>query len=382
MSMKAFMWLILTKVLKLYTLLPIENNKIIFISYGGNQYSCNPKYISDFIISKYPSRYNIIWAFKDPKNHSVLEHRGIKKVSVKSFEFIKEYYTSKVVVINDMPPPFLEKRKKQFAIQTWHGGGAYKKVGRSAEVYSEATLRRVTNNTKNIDLYLSSCEKFTEEFVRDTCLYDGEVLEKGMPRNDFLINQTRAKNKVRKVYNIPHDNVVVLYAPTFREQFNSETYNIDFIKLCETIERKYKRKCTILHRVHHKIRESHKFVFESNQLIDVSQYLDMQEILYDTDILITDYSSSMWDFSLMYKPCFIFATDIEDYRQERDFHTPIKEWPFPIASNNKELSSNINSFDKAKYDIDVKNHHESLGNFETGHATEAVVEYIIKALDN
>ena len=132
-----------------------------------------------------------------------------------------------------------------------------------------------------------------------------------------------------------------------------------------------------MYRFHHKIKESQAINLKSERLVDVSQYPDMQEILYDADILITDYSSTMWDFSLMFKPCFIYATDLECYRNERDFYTPIEQWPFPVASNNNDLINNIIEFDKIKYDSDVKTHHQLLGNFESGHATESVVKYIL-----
>lgn len=102
----------------------------------------------------------------------------------------------------------------------------------------------------------------------------------------------------------------------------------------------------------------------------MSLYPDMQELLCATDILITDYSSCMWDFSLMYKPCFIYANDLEEYKIERNFHTPIKEWPFPLSINNDELIKNINDFDNNKYIKKVKEHHEKLGSYENGQASK------------
>ena len=114
----------------------------------------------------------------------------------------------------------------------------------------------------------------------------------------------------------------------------------------------------------------------TEQVIDASSYPDMQELLCAADVLITDYSSSMWDMSLTGKPCFIYATDIADYQQERDFYTPINEWPFPIAQNNQELASVIQNFDEQKYAADVQHHHDALGSCETGHASQTVGDFI------
>ena len=107
----------------------------------------------------------------------------------------------------------------------------------------------------------------------------------------------------------------------------------------------------------------------------------MQELLCAADILITDYSSCMWDFSLMYKPCFIYATDIDQYKQERDFYTPMSEWPFPIATNTDELINNILNFNQEEYVEKVKQHHKALGSFEDGHACERVCKLIEDIID-
>ena len=375
--MKPLVWTFLRKILKLFLVLPIQQNKILFMSFGGNQYSCSPKYISEYISKYYPDKFTTVWAFKQPDKHSELKSKGIKIVSVNSINFIKHFYTSKIIVTNDNLYPFLEKRKEQIGIQTWHGGGAYKKVGRNTKLYSKNASRQLTSSMKNMNLYLSSCKSFNQFLIRDAFSYEGEILEEGLPRNDFLINQNGIKNKVRDTYCIPYSHVVILYAPTFRNNFNSDTYNIDYATLRENVKMKYNKECTILYRFHHKIKESQAINLKSERLVDVSQYPDMQEILYDADILITDYSSTMWDFSLMFKPCFIYATALECYRNERDFYTPIEQWPFPVASNNNDLINNIIEFDKIKYDSDVKTHHQLLGNFESGHATESVVKYIL-----
>lgn len=116
--------------------------------------------------------------------------------------------------------------------------------------------------------------------------------------------------------------------------------------------------------------------FSDHKVFDVTNYPDMQELLCAADILITDYSSCMWDFSLMYKPCFIYATDIEQYKQERDFYTPMSEWPFPIATNTDELINNILNFNQEEYVQKVKQHHKALGSFEDGHASERICKLI------
>ena len=105
-------------------------------------------------------------------------------------------------------------------------------------------------------------------------------------------------------------------------------------------------------------------------IINASQYPDIQELLCAADILITDYSSCIWDFSFTFKPCFIYAPDLKKYQDEQGFYTPIEDWPFPLAKTNQQLMENIIVFDDEKYKQAVKKHHADLGSYETGTACE------------
>jgi CDP-glycerol glycerophosphotransferase len=116
----------------------------------------------------------------------------------------------------------------------------------------------------------------------------------------------------------------------------------------------------------------------SKTVISVSDYPDMQELLCATDVLITDYSSCMWDFSFTYKPCFLYAPDLEEYKEARSFYTQPKEWPFSIAESNEQFIENIKNFDKETYEQAVKRHHYNLGSYETGTATEQLCNILFK----
>ena len=75
----------------------------------------------------------------------------------------------------------------------------------------------------------------------------------------------------------------------------------------------------------------------------------MQELLCVSDVLITDYSSVMFDFSLSKKPCFLFATDIDDYKNDRNFYFDFRELPFLLAESNDSLAENILDFNLKSY---------------------------------
>lgn len=102
----------------------------------------------------------------------------------------------------------------------------------------------------------------------------------------------------------------------------------------------------------------------------------MQELIAVTDVAITDYSSWIYDFVLLRKPGFIFATDIGKYNNERGFYYPLEETPFPIAKNNDELIKNILTFENEGYQERVESFLIDKGCYEDGHASERVAELI------
>lgn len=99
---------------------------------------------------------------------------------------------------------------------------------------------------------------------------------------------------------------------------------------------------------------------------------------YISDVLITDYSSSIWDFSLMEKPCFLFMPDYNEYIDEREFYTPIQDWPYPASFSMEDLEDKIIKYDHEIAKKRILNHHIKLGICESGMASEIVGKEIVK----
>lgn len=343
----------------------VHPKRILFTSFNGKGYFCNPKYICEQLEKQ--GSYDIIWVLNE-KDGSL----KTKTVKFMSLEYFYVYLSSKVIITNQGFKSFVPKPSGQIRIETWHGGGAYKKT--DLAIVKDKFLRyKYKVAGKDIDYYVSSCEIFSKIMSYAQCVDLRKFLPYGMPRNDVLLNKKLRLdiNKyIRKQYAIGERIKVILYAPTWRDDGRS----LDVDDLCKCVQQlnKENNSYLLLYRAH----LGDNIKCELDDAIDVSDYPDMQELLCAADILITDYSSCMWDFSLMYKPCFIFATDIAKYKQERDFYTPMSEWPFPIASNNEELVNNILNFNEADYIEKVKQHHKALGSYEDGHACERVCKLI------
>jgi CDP-glycerol glycerophosphotransferase len=128
---------------------------------------------------------------------------------------------------------------------------------------------------------------------------------------------------------------------------------------------------------------SHHFFnipFGLSNVVDVTPYPDMQELLCACDFFVTDYSSCMWDFSLTNKPGFLYVPDLEIYERERSFYTPIESWPYPFARTNDELVEIIKNYDAGCARKKIENHLNSMGSFEHGNASEILTDKIVKML--
>ena len=299
----------------------------------------------------------------------------------KSLEYLYYVMTSKVYVDNAEFWSILKFRPEQMVLETWHGGGAYKRVGGHRIDVNAREQQHAVEKMNKITLFLSSSKAFTDFVIRDAYQYRGEVLECGLPRNDDLLHMDLdAAHRVRQTLSIPDGANVLLYAPTFRNSHSLDLYDVDFALLKAALERKFGGEWIIVLRMHYYLADK-AMASQAPFLRNATDYPDMQDLLQCADVLLTDYSSCMWDFSLMHKPCFLYARDISAYRGERDFYTPIEDWPFPLASNNDELAQVIADFDEDTYRAAVDRHHEELGSTESGTAARQCAERIVEFLN-
>ncbi len=355
-------------------ILPSKKNRIVFIP-SNEHYYCNLKYIDQFL-RKEKADVEIIWGRKQAGDASYPGE--VECLSRYSLSFLRYFCTASVVLFNDGLPSWLEKREGQVWINTWHGGGAYKKIDAAfLKNPNKWQKLRAYHTFNKIDDVVSSCSRFTDSFKKDTGIHP-DFLSIGMPRNDIFFDESRmnqAAQAVRARYKVSKDIGIVMYAPTFRD--NGIKLDLDVNELLQSLEKRFHKKFILFVRSHpHVAKDIFEGAENQKDVIDVSEYVDMQELLCAADVLITDYSSSMWDYSLTGRPCFIYANDLVQYKKERNFHTPITDWPFPMAERNTELQQLILRFDEKKYSRDLERHHRELGSYESGSASAQICRLI------
>ena len=362
----------------------IKQNKVFFMAYHGKGYVCNPKYITEYILkTNSKSKLEIIWLCSNKDDCNYLNSLGIKTISnLYSFQTLKALLTSKIIIDNYLPVHYYTRRNEQIYIQTWHGGGCYKTNGITVDYINPLTKKAILYAANQISYFISSCKIFSEEAIRKGFGYTGEVLEIGMPRNDILINNNSIeiiKKKVRQEYHIPEHASIILYAPTFRDKKNNcmfDDLKLNINELLKSCNKKWGGTWVLLVRGH-----CCQDLKSINNAIDASFYPDIQELLLVSDVLISDYSSTIWDFSFTYKPCFLFCPDIDNYRNNRNFHRDIFSWRFPIAKNNIELFELIKNFSQSDFYNNMVLHHNEYGSFEKGNACSIVSNIVVRNIN-
>ncbi len=152
---------------------------------------------------------------------------------------------------------------------------------------------------------------------------------------------------------------------------------MDYGRLKGNLEKRFGGQWTILVRLHpSNLPEADGFFGRDAQIVNATYYGDMQGLLAACDVLVTDYSSSMFDFSLKGKPCFLYATDVGRYRRERGCYFEFEGLPFPLAQSDGQLEGNILSFDEKKYREGLERLFASLGYGENGNSSELAADYI------
>ena len=366
-------------VLHIFWFVPIKRKLIIFNSYQGSQYSCSPKYLYKYFKDHFGDEFTYIWILNSVNTHKDLENiKTIKFLSLKYFYYV---CICNVYITNVFVEPFIPKRNKQIFINTWHGGGAYKGnsdvfMNNKAYIFKNKMRNKITN------YYLASCQAIIEAWVKDFNFEKYKFLPTGLPRNDIFFNCTdNIKDNVKTAIGLERNKKVLLYCPTWRYLGRNQSENIDINfnirEILMVAKERFGNDFIFLFRGHHCMKD---MVIDDCNIIDVSNYSDMQEILLITDFMINDYSSSQWDYALSNKPGLLYVPDLEEYEKFQHFFTPIKDWPYDLAFTPKELIEKIKNYNEKKSKLKIEAHLSKLGNFDKGMACKLVADMILKEI--
>ena len=202
----------------------------------------------------------------------------------------------------------------------------------------------------------------------------------GHPRNGVLLHTPPAViRKVRKHFGIPEEKRILLYAPTFRSKTGGVGYRLDIGACLEVLRDRFGGDYICLFRMHPNV--AYQGTDCSEGVIPASDYPDMQELMAAADVMITDYSGSMFEFMLTGRPVFLFAGDVARYlAEERDLYFTFGELPFSLAEDETQLRQNILAFDYEAYRTACRQFMELVGMEEDGEGARVLADRILEEI--
>lgn len=370
----------------LYHIVPLSKNIIIFESSVGRNYTGNPKAIYEELVKqKLDKEYKCIWVLENLEENVPGNCKKIKRLRILYFYYM---IRAKFWITDSRQPIYLQKKKGNIYIQTWHGT-PLKKLGLDMKFVNMGTDRNIDEYKKNFKKdtikwdYLISQNSYSTNIFKHAFAFNKKILEIGYPRNDILFNYNDGFIKdLKKQLGIPESNKVILYAPTWRDNKFDERGNYKFelkINLDKFFE-KFNQGYTLILKPHYLVRDK----------IDVGKYgdlvkvcnidCDIQNLYLISDMLITDYSSVMFDYAILKRPIILYMYDLQEYQEQmREFYFDIiKEAPGEIVQTSDQLINEIKrtfeSFDSnnEKY----SNFYEKYSSRDTGVASKNIIKII------
>jgi CDP-glycerol glycerophosphotransferase len=344
---------------------------VLFDSWRGT-FSDNPRAISETLHARRPDLVQVWVANADAAPPSWAD-----AVAPGSSEYLSVLGRASYVVTNIEMPGYYRKPRGARYLQTWHGTPlkriAFDIRGTPAFTSNKRFLTYLRRDIGRWDALVSP-NNFSTEIFRRAFDYDGEVLETGYPRNDLLLSPTAAERReaARAALGVPDGICSVLYAPTWRD-----LWSFDLQLDVETLARRLGDSHVLLLRPHPHSTGAWEAP-RGSTVIDVSAHPDIRELYLAADVLLTDYSSAMFDFAVTRKPMLFFTYDLDEYRDvTRGFYFEFEtDAPGPLLTTTDEVADALEDLDavSASYTTAYDAFCDRFCALEDGAATDRVIE--------
>jgi CDP-glycerol glycerophosphotransferase len=354
--------------------------KVVYNSFGG-RYSDNPRAIHEMLTASGRGRpMQHVW-LADPL-HAGGFPDGVNTVEFGGAECLRALETADIVVSNTHIELEWTKSPTGVYLQTWHGT-PLKHIHFDSPRPRPGRIEDLTKDIRRWD-HLISPNRASTPSLRQAFGFTDEIAETGYPRNDVLVSAQRdeVRARVRRELGIGDDKTVVLYTPTWRDDLRDENGRLDFalhLDLDEFTQR-LGTDHVLLMRLHYMISGRLNLPecrIDPRVVQDVSFHPQVSELYLAADVMITDYSSTMFDFAVTGKPLLFYTYDLAHYRDTLrgfyfDFHLSA---PGPLLHTSRELVDAITDLDDVRSDYReaYDTFRETFCHLDDGQATARVV---------
>jgi CDP-glycerol glycerophosphotransferase len=359
----------------LLTRLPVVPGLVVFESQLGKQYSDSPRAIYEGLRDS-GRRLNAVWSYSASPAGFPPEARLVRRESLGWYRALAR---AEFWVDNQGFPRHVTKRAGTTYLQTWHGT-PLKTLGFDEPRIRQQAAAEQQELQQMIDRWdqLVVPNAYFEEVFVPAHRYKGGLVRSGLPRNDVLFDDA-AKQSVRDRLGLPHDRTIALYAPTFREQDRNRKGPIRLALELAPMDIALSSELFLLVRPHYLNRVQVPGRF-AHFVRDVSDVQDVSELMLAADVLITDYSSLMFDYANLQRPMVFYTYDYEDYANDKRglYFDLAAEAPGPLPRTTAEVIALLQDLPalKEKYADQAARFRERFCSFEDGHATQRVIDAV------
>ena len=354
----------------------VNENKILFLSDSRSDLSGNFEFVYNEIVKD--KKYEI--------NTLLKKNLSVKKSLKEKINMCREMALSRVIFIDDFYPIIyaLKLRKDTSLVQLWHAMGAFKTVGysRSGKPGGPDSISLTHRGYTGAIVSSESIRKnYAEAFNMDIEKVDAL----GIPRTDIFFDKKYESNIKKKLYSkYPKlkNKKVILFAPTFRGNGQkSAYYNFDWIDF-KKFKKAFSKDYVCIIKLHPFIKNVADYDFSNDDFyLDLTSEREINDLLFITDVLITDYSSVIFEYSFFERPVVFFTPDLDEYRDSRDFYYPLDKYTYgDVVMNDDEL---IKAIKKGKVDKKkIKEFKDYFCSSCDGKSTKKVVDYYVRKKGN
>ena len=360
-------------ILKLFV--KTDNRLILFNSFAGRKYDDSPKALFEEIKNDIRFKdFRLVWAFHEPEKHEI---DGAEIIKTDGFRYFITALAARVWITNSSVERGLHfKGRNTLYLNTWHGS-PIKKMG------SDIASGNQSFGTKSKNIVdIMNTQSYFEADIFSKCFGISRdcFIEVGLPRNDALANYKDSEREAIKIrLGLPKEKKIILYCPTFREYEKDDNYGVVLVPPIDL--KKWKKELDddyiLLFRAHYEVSkvmdiQCDDFVF------NVTDYQTLNDLMIVSDILISDYSSIFFDYSIMDKCMLHFTYDYDEYEAKRGMYFDIREYLSGSSSEDGIINilKTLNNQKEIDKTVAFRNRYMNF----YGEATKKTVSYISEAI--
>lgn len=362
----------------------VKKNTVLFESFHGKDLSDSPLAMMQELLKESKGKYKIYFTTNDYDTHKkfVKENNlDIELVKLKSFKYQKVLATSKYLVNNVSFPPYFIKRKEQVFMNTWHGT-PLKTLGKNMRKGIDS-MHNIQHNFLQAD-YLLFPNEFTKDHMMEDYnlndLYTGKTVVCGYPRNSIFMDAEGGK-ELKKALGY-EGKTLYTYMPTWRGKNSYQGIGADYLdqinEILEAVDEALNDDQIFFVNLHPNVGNRVDFTI-FNHIKPFPDNVPKYEFINCTDVLVTDYSSIFFDFSITKKPIVLFMYDYDEYMEERGTYIDAKKLPFTKVYDQESFINGLKegTFLTSTYEDD-KEYYEKYIKYDSIDASKYVNEVVFE----